>query len=345
MILDTERLIIRDFTEDDCNDVFEYINAQSVSCFNDMKLESKESALDLIKTRKNDINEIFLAICLKKEAKVIGEITIHNEEMWPGSPSFDTVSPCWMLHPNYQKKGYAYEALNRVFDYLFLDKNVRRIYIYTEDYNYACQHLCEKLHMRREGLFKQFVAFKKDDKGNPIYENTYQYAILSDEWNLNLKSNVSFNLAKSDDEIEEIESIAKIVWPVTYKNILSPKQIDYMVDMFLSKRSINEGIKDGYCYEIINDGDDVGFIAYCKYPDKLFLSKLYLLPKYQGKGYSSKAIAYLKGFNLPIELTVNKYNLNAYDKYIHMGFRRIDSIVSDIGNGYVMDDYVMRLDN
>lgn len=48
----------------------------------------------------------------------------------------------------------------------------------------SSQHLCEKLGMRREGLFREFVSFVNDADGNPIYENTYQYAILKKEWYL-----------------------------------------------------------------------------------------------------------------------------------------------------------------
>ena len=61
-----------------------------------------------------------------------------------------------MLNKEYQGKGYAYEAAYAFFDYLFKDKGARRIYAYTEDYNTSSQHLCEKLGMRREGLFLEF---------------------------------------------------------------------------------------------------------------------------------------------------------------------------------------------
>ena len=53
---------------------------------------------------------------------------------------------------------------------------------YTEDYNKSSQHLCEKLGMRQEGLFKEFISFVKNHDGTPHYENTYQYAILKKEW-------------------------------------------------------------------------------------------------------------------------------------------------------------------
>ena len=53
----------------------------------------------------------------------------------------------------------------------------RRIYAYTEDYNLPSQRLCERLGMRREGLFMEFVSFINNPDGTPLYENTMQYAI------------------------------------------------------------------------------------------------------------------------------------------------------------------------
>ena len=87
-----------------------------------------------------------------------------------------------MLNKEYHGKGYAFEAAKAFFDYLFNEKSARRIYAYTEDYNVASQHLCEKLGMRREGLFMEFVSFIKNADGTPLYENTMQYAILKKEW-------------------------------------------------------------------------------------------------------------------------------------------------------------------
>ena len=94
----------------------------------------------------------------------------------------DTFSPCWMLNGAYQGKGYAFEAAQAFFDYLFSQKGARRIYAYTEDYNLASQHLCEKLGMRREGVFLEFISFVNNPDGTPRYENTVQYAILKKEW-------------------------------------------------------------------------------------------------------------------------------------------------------------------
>ena len=61
-------------------------------------------------------------------------------------------------------------------------KSPRRIYAYTEDYNLPSQNLSNKLGIRQEAIFLEFVSFANDADGNPIYENTMQWAILKKEW-------------------------------------------------------------------------------------------------------------------------------------------------------------------
>ena len=159
MIIETERLILRPFFESDAADVLEYLGEPVVNCFASMKLNSLEEAKAEMKKRVDE-TEYYFAIVLKDGGKVIGEIDAYPERGEPHDTSspFDTFSPCWMLNEAYQGKGYAYEAARAFFDYLFHEKGARRIYAYTEDYNLSSQHLCEKLGMRREGLFKEFVS-------------------------------------------------------------------------------------------------------------------------------------------------------------------------------------------
>lgn len=183
MIVETERLVLRPFLISDASDVFEYLREPAVNCFASMKLNSLEEAKEEMKKRVNE-TEYYFAIVLKESNKVIGEIDAFPERGEPhdtASP-LDTFSPCWMLNGEYQGKGYAYEAAHAFFDYLFSEKGARRIYAYTEDYNLSSQHLCEKLGMRREGLFVEFVSFVSNPDGTPLYEDTVQYAILKKEW-------------------------------------------------------------------------------------------------------------------------------------------------------------------
>ena len=183
MIIETERLILRTFTESDAADAFEYLHEPTVHCFACMKTPTLEDAKKAVLERAKD-EEYYFAITLRENGKVIGEIDAMPETHAPDEANAvrDTFSPCWMLNPEYQGKGYAYEAAHAFFDYLFTQKGARRIYAYTEDYNLKSQKLCEKLGMRREGLYLEFISFVNDENGNPIYENTYEYAILKREW-------------------------------------------------------------------------------------------------------------------------------------------------------------------
>jgi len=184
MIIETERLLLRPFTEADAEDVFEYLHEPEVNCFACMKLASVEAAKEEMLRRRGE-TEYYFAITLKETGKVIGEIDAYPEAGEPHGDEAavkDTFSPCWMLNHAYQGKGYAYEAANAFFDYLFRQKGARRIYAYTEDYNISSQKLCEKLGMRKEGLFVEFVSFINNEDGSPRYENTMQYAILKKEW-------------------------------------------------------------------------------------------------------------------------------------------------------------------
>ena len=188
-MIETERLILRPFREGDVADVLEYLKEPTVNCFACMKVHSLEEAQKAVMKRVENAKYTF-AIVLKDTGKVIGEIDAHPESSQPDMAENyvkDTFSPCWMLNLDYHGKGYAYEAAKAFFDYLFYQKGARRIYAYTEDYNLSSQHLCEKLGMRREGLFREFVSFVNDADGNPIYENTYQYAILKKEWDAKRK--------------------------------------------------------------------------------------------------------------------------------------------------------------
>ena len=182
-MIETERLILRPFVESDVADAFEYLHEPTVHCFACMKVNTLEEAAKAVLERAKD-GEYYFAIVLKENGKVIGEIDAMPEAPDPSAETAvrDTFSPCWMLNTHYHGKGYAYEAARTFFDYLFNQKGARRIYAYTEDYNVPSQKLCEKLGMRREGLFREFVSFVNDEDGNPIYENTYQYAILKKEW-------------------------------------------------------------------------------------------------------------------------------------------------------------------
>ena len=151
------------------------------------------------------------------------------------------------------------------------------------------------------------------------------------------------------DGLSEVAAMADVVWHEYFPCILTDGQIDYMVERFQSERAMREQVSEkGYRYAFIMDGDvRVGYTGISVSDRKLFISKLYLLKENRGKGYGTAALQML--FDLAREeglrsayLTVNKYNDRAIRTYRANGFETIQSIVTDIGEGFVMDDFVME---
>ena len=160
-----------------------------------------------------------------------------------------------------------------------------------------------------------------------------------------------FIKVSEESELWELAVTANKVWHEFFPCILSPEQIDYMVEKFQSYEALKNQIKnDNYEYYFINyNGERAGYIGIKNDGDRLFLSKLYLIKDFRGKGIASKTFEFIKTLckerNLKaVWLTVNKYNENTISVYLKKGFEIIDSQVADIGNGYVMDDYIMQLD-
>lgn len=173
MRMKTERLIIRRFQEQDAAGLWDYLSHPRVSCFLNEKLNTFEEAIADVRRRGKDKSQF--AVCLKESDRVIGNVFAVKEEP-------DTYSVGWQFSEKYEGKGYASEAARALFDFLFHDRKARRIYAYVEENNALSQKLCERLGMRREAHFIEFISFIKNPDGTPKYENTYEYAILKREW-------------------------------------------------------------------------------------------------------------------------------------------------------------------
>ena len=149
-------------------------------------------------------------------------------------------------------------------------------------------------------------------------------------------------------EIEQVSSLAREIWQEHYLPIIGEKQVEYMLSNFQSVMAIEQQIKDGYEYYLLIDNDSpVGYMSYGFESNYIFLSKLYVLSSSRGKGVGKKAIQYIvdsvKKSKLDfIRLTVNKNNLQSIAAYRKIGFIVASEQVKPIGNGFVMDDYVLE---
>lgn len=155
-------------------------------------------------------------------------------------------------------------------------------------------------------------------------------------------------VAKS--QLEIIKDLAKAIWPDAYSAILSKEQLEFMMEMMYSLDSLENQLKNNNVFLLVKEENEfLGFASYelnFNNSNKTKIHKLYILPSIQGKGVGKNLIFYIqeiakKGNNSALILNVNKYN-KAKDFYLHNQFEITDSLVVDIGNGYVMDDFVME---
>ncbi|MDR0892368.1 MAG: GNAT family N-acetyltransferase [Mediterranea sp.] len=151
-----------------------------------------------------------------------------------------------------------------------------------------------------------------------------------------------------------IHALAEKVFPDTYREILSPEQLDYMMEWMYSLENLRRQMEEeGHVYFIASDNEGIpcGYVSVQPQEADLFhLQKIYVLPAYQGKHCGSflfrEALRYIRDVHpspCRVELNVNRHN-KALLFYERMGMRKLREGDFPIGNGYYMNDYIMGLE-
>lgn len=163
---------------------------------------------------------------------------------------------------------------------------------------------------------------------------------------------ISLQLVVKDSaqDLNLVQELAREIWQEHYTPIIGNKQVQYMLDKYQSETAIAQQIAQGFVYYLLfAQGNPAGYLSYLQQPDNpgLHLSKLYVQQDYRGYGLGRAGLELVQEHCLQrgqelIWLTVNKYNLDSIAWYEHMGFEHVCSLVTDIGAGFVMDDYKMQ---
>ena len=156
------------------------------------------------------------------------------------------------------------------------------------------------------------------------------------------------------EDIALINELAWIVFPHTYKELLSPGQIEFMMDWMYSPTNLHKQMtEDGHVYYLAFQGNTpAGYLSIQPEAEHIFhLQKIYVLPSFQGmklgKLLFQQASGGIKGLHpepCQMRLNVNRYNTKAVEFYQRMGMKKIFEGDFDIGHGYLMTDYIMALD-
>ena len=161
-------------------------------------------------------------------------------------------------------------------------------------------------------------------------------------------------LLLTEGAIEDFKTIREIAyksWPNTYGSILSKEQIDYMLDLFYSEKTLLKNLNEkGHRFLLVNEGEVcLGFASYeHNYLNQKCtrLHKIYLLPEAQGKGAGKLLIEAVENLakenqSVVVSLNVNKFN-KAISFYKKIGFEVVSDEEILLDHGYKMEDYKME---
>ena len=164
---------------------------------------------------------------------------------------------------------------------------------------------------------------------------------------------IEFVSVKTPEDRAALAALADEIWHEYWPALIGEAQTDYMVEQFQSLTAIERDMAD-HAYEYwflraIDDGRIVGYTGGHVEPEtnRFFISKIYLRAEERGHGFASQTIRFYEDLCherglCAMYLTVNKHNDLAIRAYLAKDFKTIDSVENDIGQGFVMDDYIME---
>lgn len=158
-----------------------------------------------------------------------------------------------------------------------------------------------------------------------------------------------FIFVETPSQIAIVAEMAKAIWVDHFVPLIGRAQVDYMLERFQSEAAISKQIGDGVRYVIaVKDGAPAGYAAWvcAPRPDEVQLSKLYVMREVRRQGIGRRLLAHVvaaaeEAAARAVWLTVNKHNDAAIRAYERLGFVREGEMVTDIGHGFVMDDFKM----
>jgi len=182
MKLETERLILRDFVQDDWQRVLEYQSDPLYLRYYDETESTPEAVRDFLdrfldQQTQNPRTRFQLAVVLKSEHHLIGNCGVRMDKINDLEANIG-----YELDPKYWNFGYATEAAHAVVDFGFSYFSVHRIWASLVADNVGSAHVLEKLGMMLEGRFREKTYFKSR------WWDTLIYAILADEWQTHKQS-------------------------------------------------------------------------------------------------------------------------------------------------------------
>ena len=151
-------------------------------------------------------------------------------------------------------------------------------------------------------------------------------------------------------DIPQVERLAREIWRRHYPGIITHEQIDYMLARGYSRAALMRYLTEADAgLALARRGEPtVGFVGWYKLAPEntMKLDKLYVLPEHHGEGIGRVLIEHVVAHARAarcgaVKLNVNRKNVRAVGIYERCGFGISERGDFPIGNGFVMEDFVM----
>ncbi|MDR1606535.1 MAG: GNAT family N-acetyltransferase [Streptococcaceae bacterium] len=158
---------------------------------------------------------------------------------------------------------------------------------------------------------------------------------------------INYQAIKTEVEVEQLFKMIQVIWPEVFIPIIGQAQVAYMLENYQSIDKIQEEIAAGVAYYLIeSDGQVCGYLAYEPQDQQLFISKVYLLKAWRGRGISRQVFKWLTNIALAhdkdkLQLHVNRDNTKAVAIYQQLGFEIIQAVDTPLGS-FLLTDYWME---
>ncbi len=332
MKLSTERLFLRPWHEEDASDLY--------ACASDPRIGE---AADWpphrsVEESRTVIREIFsapetYAVVLRETGRVVGCIGLLRDDAGHIALQADEAEVGYWIGVPYWGRGLIPEALRALVAHAFGTLRLARLWCCSFAENRQSQRVQEKCGFR-------YVRTESEASGRTI-----RISRLDNEPRLTLRR-------ADEQDIDLLRTLADEAFTATYRELLSPEQLAYMLERMYAPETLRREMRAGFEWFIAEtDGTPCGYMSVERQEERLFhLQKIYVLPRFQGCGIGAflfrcavDRIRSLRPGHCVMELNVNRRN-RAVGFYERMGMCRLREGDFPIGDGYFMNDYIMGLE-
>jgi RimJ/RimL family protein N-acetyltransferase len=172
----TQRLLLREFTLADEEDIYEYASDPLVPRFDVWEPNTREKTREVLQRRLHEQeywprDDVMLAAELREESKVIGTV-----RLWIHDAQNKTAALGYSFNRRYWNKGFATEAAAPLAKGAFASLQMHRVIATCDTRNVGSWRVMEKIGMRREAHFRADILQKGE------WRDSYLYAVLAHEW-------------------------------------------------------------------------------------------------------------------------------------------------------------------